>query len=166
MGESKGAGAPHEEALKARTRRSLRIARFTVEASIILLFLQLLLGMWANLFAVFPSPTPPVNPLDQVFTEGPVLLALHVIVGILLGILAIVGVAAAAYARNRGLIALELGALSSVLIAGESGIEFVLGGYQEDFLSYTMTVGYVLLLIVYTWTSRRIGEWEKPLRAI
>ena len=144
------------------SRQGLRIARLSVEASIILLFLQLLLGMWANLFASFPIPLQGVNPFDQIFTEGPALLVLHVIVGLLLGILAIVGLVASVYARNRGLVVLEAGALVSVLVAGESGIEFVLGGYQEDLFSYTMTVGYVLLLVIYTWTSMRIGRRERP----
>ncbi len=114
--------------------------------------------MWANLFANFPTPVQSVNPIDQIFTEGPPLLSLHVVVGILLGILSITGLVGAAYLKNRRLIALQTVALVSVFIAGESGIEFVLGGYQANLLSYTMTLGYAALLATYIWTSRGLGK--------
>ena len=141
------------------SRRGLRTARFSVEASIVLLFGQILLGMWVNLFAKFPSPTIGVNPLDQLFTGGPVLLVLHVLLGLTLGILSIAGLAAALAIKDKRLAALEVAALLSVLLAGESGIEFVLGWYQEDLYSYAMTVGFVLLTAVYIWTSRKMREW-------
>jgi hypothetical protein len=139
-------------------KRSLRATRAVVNLSIVLLFFQLLLGMWANLFASFPSPVQSVNPIDQIFTGGPALLVLHVIVGLILGILSIVGIIGAAYTKNARLIALAACALLSVLAAGESGIEFVLGGYQEDVYSYTMTVGYAALLATYIATSKKMGE--------
>lgn len=140
------------------------MARFSIDASIILLFLQILLGMWANLFASFPNPTNGVNPLDKIFTEGPALLTLHVLVGILLGILSIALLAVAVITRDRRLIALGAAALGSVLLAGESGIEFVLGWYQENLYSYTMTVGFVLLTAVYVWAGRKMQEWYPPTK--
>ncbi len=75
--------------------------------------------------------------------------------GILLGVLAILGLAGAIYARRRSLIVLEAAALGSVLLAGESGLEFVLGGYQNDSCSFSMTFGFALLLAVYVWMIRR-----------
>jgi len=143
---------------EGKKRRSFKVLKAVVSVSVVLLFLQLLLGMWTNLFTTFPTPSQSVNPIDQIFTEGPPLLTLHVVIGLLLGILSIAGLVGAAYIKNRRLIALEACALVSVLVAGESGIEFVLGGYQENVFSYTMTVGYVMLLATYVWTSRRMGE--------
>lgn len=145
------------------SRRRLSTARFTVEASIMLLFVQILLGMWVNLYATFPDPTAGVNPLDEAFAGGPTLLVLHVLLGITLGILSIIGLVVALAVKDRRLIALEVAALLSVLLAGESGIEFVLGWYQEDLYSYTMTVGFVLLTAVYVLTSRKMREWYPPL---
>ena len=145
------------------SRRGLRTARFTVEASVVLLLAQILLGMWVNLYATFPSQTAGINPLDEVFTGGPAILVLHILVGLTLGILSIIGLAAALAIKDRRLVALEAAALLSVLLAGESGIEFVLGWYQEDLYSYTMTVGFVLLTAVYIWASRKMSEWYPPL---
>lgn len=109
-----------------------------------------------------PKPDSWVNPLDQVFTGRPALLALHIVVGVALGILSIAGLAAAAAMKDRRLTVLESAALGFVLLAGESGIEFVLGWYQEDLYSCTMTVGFVSLMAVYIWTSRRMFEWYPP----
>ncbi len=134
------------------------MTKFTVEASLILLLVQLLLGMWANLFVSFPSPAPSVNPFDQIFFGGPVLLAGHIVTGIALGTLSIVGLVSSLFTRSRALMAAEACALISVVVAGESGIEFVLGGYQDDILSYSMTVGFVLLLAVYVYAIWRPGH--------
>jgi len=138
--------------------RSLRVVRILAIISIILLFIQFLLGMWANLFASFPIPVPSVNPIDQIFTDGPTLLAIHVVVGILLGILSIAGLALAVHTKDRRLILLEVSALASILLAGESGIEFVLSGYQDDILSYTMAVGFILVFLVYSATELARGR--------
>ena len=142
------------------SRRGLRTVRFSLDASVVLLFVQVLLGMWVNLFAISPVQTTGVNPLDQIFTQGPVLLTMHFLVGFTLGILTIVGLAGAVAIKDRRLIELETSALLSVLLAGESGIEFVLGWWQENVYSYTMTVGFVLLLAVYVWTSRKMPKWH------
>ena len=159
-GKAQGIDGTDRKALGSdeKERRSFRVLKAIVSTSIILLFLQLLLGMWDNLFAAFPVPAGSMNPIDQIFTEGPPLLAAHVVVGLVLGVLSIIGLIGAAFLKKRRLIALEASALISVLIAGESGIEFVLSGYQEDVYSYTMTVGYALLLATYIWTSRKMGN--------
>ncbi len=147
---------------RASSKRGLRAVKFSVETSIILLFLQILLGMWVNLFASFPNPTSGVNPIDLIFNEGPFPLTLHFFVGILLGVLSIALLAAAVVMKDRRFIVLGSAALGSVLLAGESGIEFVLGWYQENIYSYMMTVGFVLLVAVYVWAGRQMREWYPP----
>jgi hypothetical protein len=153
------AGAPPDPGdLSEATRtdrgpRGLRAVRTLALVSIVLLFLQFLLGMWANLFASFPGPLPLLNPIDQIFTQGPALLALHVVIGVLLGIVSIAGLVSSIYTRDRRLILLEVGALASIVFAGESGIEFVLSDYQDDFYSFSMAAGFILVFLLYSWTD-------------
>lgn len=145
--------------MAAAMTRSVRVVRLAVEASLGLLFVQLPLGMWVNLFAGFPDRTNGVNPVDLIFSRGPASLALHFAVGFALGVLALAGLVAAVASRDARLVALEAAALGFVLLAGESGIEFVLGWYSEDVYSFTMTLGFVFLLALYSLTSRRVRVW-------
>ena len=126
--------------------RALRILSMSILA---LLFVQFLLGMWTNLFAAFPESSPSVNPLDQVFIQGPYVLAAHIITGIALGIVSISIIVLSALARNKRAVVLACAGLGSILLAGESGIEFVLGWYGNDALSFSMAFGFVLSFVIY-----------------
>jgi hypothetical protein len=127
----------------------IRAAKDLSMAIITLLFVQFLLGMWTNLFVVFPEFSPSVNPLDQVFLQGPYILAAHIITGVALGILSISVFILSVLARNKRAIVLACAGLGSILLAGESGIEFVLGWYANDVLSFSMALGFVFSFVVY-----------------
>ena len=100
--------------------------------------------MGTNLFVDFPTKIASVNPLDSVFTNGPYLVLSHIVAGLLLGLLAISAVVLAALAKNRPLVLLSVCGLGTILFAGESGIEFVLGWYSEDLFSFLMSLGFIL----------------------
>lgn len=123
-----------------------------------LLFAQFLLGTWTNLFAAFPAPSPSVNPLDSVFTNGPYILAAHIITGLTLGILSISVLVLSALARNKVAIVLASAGLGSILLAGESGIEFVLGWYANNLLSFSMAVGFALSFAIYFLILSLLGK--------
>lgn len=108
-------------------RKNLRIARISI-AILSLLFLQLLLGMGANLFAAFPSKSPSVNPLDSVLVNGPYIVSAHIMNGCALGILSIAAIVLSVFGRNRSAIFLSCVGLISIFVAGESGVLFALGG--------------------------------------
>ena len=116
---------------------------------ICLLFLQYLLGMATNLFVNFPAKIASINPLDSVFTNGPYLVLGHIVTGLLLGLLAISQIVSAALAKNRPLVLLSVCGLGTILFAGESGIEFVLGWYSEDLFSFLMSLGFILSFATY-----------------
>lgn len=114
-----------------------------------LLFLQYLLGMAANLFVNFPAETPVRNPLDSVLTNGPYLVLFHILVGLALGLISITLVILSAIAKKRSLILISIGGLGSILLAGESGIEFVLGWYLNNLFSFLMSLGFILAFLVF-----------------
>jgi hypothetical protein len=114
-----------------------------------LLFVQFLLGMWTNLFVAFPQPAPSVNPLDNVFLGGPYILAAHIIAGLVLGILSISVVVLSILVGNNRAIALASAGLGSILLAGMSGIEFVLGWYTNNALSFSMAFAFALSFAIY-----------------
>lgn len=122
-----------------------------------LLFIQLLLGMWSNLFVTFPSQAPSVNPLDSVLIDGPYIISAHIINGIFLGILSILVIVLSAVARNRRVIFLSCCGFISILFAGESGILFALGWYTNNYLSFSMTIGFALSLAIYFVLSATIA---------
>lgn len=114
-----------------------------------LLFLQYLLGMITNLFAVSPTQIPSVNPLDKVFTNGPSLLLFHIVNGLALGLLSISAVIVSTIVKNKRLLLIALSGLGAILFAGESGIEFVLGWYSDDLFSFLMSLGFILSFTAY-----------------
>lgn len=115
-----------------------------------LLLLQYLLGMASNLFVNFPTENPSVkNPLDSVFVNGTYLLLFHIAVGLALGIVSITLIVLSAIARKRSLILISSIGFVSVLLAGESGIEFVLGWYLNNLFSFLMSSGFILAFIAF-----------------
>lgn len=129
-------------------RKNSLVGRVSVFV-LVLLFLQFLLGMLSNLFATFPLRTPSVNPLDTVLLNGPYVVSAHIINGIIVGILSILTIVLSAVARNRRLIFLSCCGFISILFAGESGILFALGWYTNNYLSFSMTIGFALSLAIY-----------------
>lgn len=132
----------------ARQRRIDSVRKLDV-LIIGLLFFQYVLGMGNNLFVEFPSRVAGVNPLDSALTSGPYLVAFHILVGIALGVAAIAVLTLSALARSRNLAILAMAGLGSILLAGESGIEFVLGWYSDDLFSFLMSLGFVLAFALY-----------------
>ncbi len=105
--------------------------------------------MATNLFVEFPTETASVNPLDSVFTDGPYPVLFHIIAGLALGVLSISALILSARAKDRALVILAVGGLGAILLAGESGIEFVLGWYSNDVFSFLMSFGFILSFTVY-----------------
>jgi hypothetical protein len=144
-----GQGRAEEEETRDILHERTRVIRNASIAMICLSFLQYLLGMSANLFVAFPGQIASVNPLDGVFTNGPYLVLLHIVAGLVMGLLSIGTLVLAVRAKSRRLILLALGGLGAILLAGESGIEFVLGWYSDDLFSFLMSFGFILSFVVY-----------------
>lgn len=134
--------------LRNYTTRIRLLSNFSI-VIFILLLAQYLLGMISNLFVVFPVQSASINPLDSLFFSGPYVVLFHLLNGLALGLISIAAVVVSASTRNRRLVAIAFCGLGSILFAGESGIEFILGWYSDDLFSFLMSVGFVLSFLSY-----------------
>ncbi|MDA4111991.1 MAG: hypothetical protein OK439_05590 [Thaumarchaeota archaeon] len=114
-----------------------------------LLLLQYILGTATNLFANFPTQTASINPLDNVFTNGPTLVLVHFVNGLALGLLSISAVVVSVIVKSKRLILITVCGFGTILFAGESGIEFVLGWYVNNLFSFLMSLGFILSFTAY-----------------
>lgn len=114
-----------------------------------LLISQYVLGMGANLFVNFPTEVAGVNPLDSAILNGPYLVSFHIINGLALGLLSIAEIVLGALVRKRGFLLAAIFGFAAIFFAGESGIEFVLGWYTADLLSFLMSLGFIISFGIY-----------------
>lgn len=123
-----------------------------------MLIIQFLLGMAVNLFITLTRHHPGANPpeyfsgsVQSVFwalTQGPILLILHVILGLLLFITSIVLVVQSFRLPGAALRVLAILGFVGILGAGFNGASFL--NYNQNFSSYLMSVGFALAAVVYT----------------
>jgi heme A synthase len=144
--ESKRTMAGKED-LKATSKRRIQQVRLTTRITIAFLLVQFLLGMWTNLFVPFPAPDG--NPFEQIFSNGLYVIAAHLILGIALFGTGLAVLALATLARIRSVVMSGAAGLASIIIAGISGLLFVLSGFQSDPYSYLMSVGFISAFAVY-----------------
>lgn len=113
-----------------------------------ILVIEFLIGSYVGLFSAFP-PHSSANPSGQIFSMSSFWLAFHVVVGfIILGLS--LSILALGISSRSGRISI-LGALGlvSVLFTILMGIEFVLGGYSNNALSYGMSAGFIFSFVLY-----------------
>jgi hypothetical protein len=113
----------------------------------LLLIIQFLLGMFANLFVTFSTSTDP-NPLAVIFTSDSPALITHALIGTVLFILALQVLVSAAFIRTRPVVIIASAGFASVALAFFSGIAFVYSGYANNALSYLMAVEWLIALIL------------------
>lgn len=122
-----------------------------------LLFVQFLLGMWLNLFASFPSSLfdqsgfggMMSNMMGFMLAGGMWVLMIHMMLGYALLIVSIVAFAFALGSKGQSLILLGALGLVSVIIAGWGGLGFMFSGFQNDFFSYLMAIGFISAFATY-----------------
>jgi hypothetical protein len=129
-------------ATEVRRRRLKASMRGLIGLSII----ELGLGIWLNLYGVFPGTTVPAAAGTSGF---PVLLA-HVAVGALLFLGALVLLVAYAWRDPlRSMRVLGVVGLLGVLGAGLGGASFVSSGYTNNRASLGMALAFLIVLITY-----------------
>lgn len=122
-----------QRVLKDNPRRLARLV-------LVLLVLQFVLGMTANLWASIPDSQPWI-----VFHQaGPIFF--HTITALLLLNFSVMSLLLAIKARRS--VALIAVGLAGVVIAFASGVAFVNAG-QDDLFSFTMSLGFLLALLVF-----------------
>ncbi len=136
--------------VQAKRLRSLRVA---LNAIIGLLFLQFLMGMWANLFASFPSPGPSPGQgfgvVSLIMSSRMSVLMVHAVTGLVILALSIAAVALTRGQKQKNLVLFGMLGLVSVLVAVYSGYYFVYSGYTSGVYSFVMAAGFICAIMCY-----------------
>ncbi|MEM3487702.1 MAG: hypothetical protein QXN78_03445 [Conexivisphaerales archaeon] len=116
-----------------------------------LLLIQYLIGMWINLFAVFPplSSYGFMYGMMQAMFSVPELM-IHMMVGILIGIISLIILVLFAVSGDYVLSLLGAFASISILMAGINGLEFVFSGFANNVFSYIMSFGLIFAVMAYS----------------
>lgn len=112
-----------------------------------LLILQFLLGMFAALFVHFPEGVSESQIWKFAGQEG--IIAIHIILGLLILLGAIVLVVRTIILKDKTWIITSLVGLAGVILADVTGFLFI--PQQNDMYSYCMAVGFIIALVAYFW---------------
>jgi hypothetical protein len=126
-----------------RSRIFSLAVRYSIMAIITLLIVEFLLGMWVNLYAAVPVGTK-LNLSQQPDFAGKLELGIHLIVGVLLGVVSFVILIFVALLKKAVAAVLAVVGLLSIIVAGFSGLDFTNGGYSNGAESFVMAVSTIL----------------------
>ena len=140
----------------SRSRIFSLAVRYSIMAIVTLLIVEFLSGMWVNLYAAVPIGTK-LTLSQQPDFSGKLELGIHLIVGILLGILSIVALIFAALLKNVGAAILSLVGAVSIIVAGFSGLALASSGYTNNAESYLMSVAFLVAILVYINLGRLVS---------
>ncbi|ASI14167.1 multipass membrane protein [Candidatus Mancarchaeum acidiphilum] len=115
-----------------------------------LLIIQFVIGMWMNLFAVFPSFGQSffMYGMMQVMFSVPELMV-HMMLGIFIGLVSLMIFFVFAMAGDYRLSALSAVASISILTAGIGGLEFMFSGFTNNIFSFLMSLGFIFTIVAY-----------------
>ncbi|MGC8562134.1 MAG: SHOCT domain-containing protein [Thermoplasmata archaeon] len=118
-------------------------------AQLLFLSVQFILGMWINLFAPTINTTLTPSPMQfmmlVVFSAPDVMT--HMIVGIMIGILALIMIAFSLFNGAIKVIILTFADGILTLVAGISGILFLSSYMNNNFLSFSMSLAFVGVIL-------------------
>jgi hypothetical protein len=120
-----------------------------------LLAIQFLLGMYVNLYVNLPpvgrgargGGQSMMGRFGTMFSSGPVLMV-HMMLGMLLVVLAVVALIVAAGSADRFAIVWSAAGLAALLVAGYGGISFFMFGHN-NVDSYLMAIGFLASFAAY-----------------
>ncbi len=135
--ESRGSGV----------RGSTRSPRPALQRNSRLIAVQFFLGMWLNLFGIFPGGSAGLG-ATLTYTADPVLVA-HIVLGVILvvGALSLLGLAW--WDPLRATRWFAVGGLLGLIFAAATGSGFVYSPYSNDADSFLMAVGFAIALTAY-----------------
>jgi hypothetical protein len=134
-----------------RNTAASKLAVNLILLEFLLLIIQFIIGMWMNLFAVFPSFSSSffMYGMMRVMFSVPELMA-HMMLGVLIGLISIMIFMILAMGGDYRLLSLSAIASISILIAGISGLEFVFSGYVNNVFSFIMSIGFIFTVVAYS----------------
>ncbi len=140
-----------DSAVDAPAARRITGLRFNSFAAIVLTLLVFGLGTAVNLYTKLPASDAGKSPFAAfaaAVTAGPVVLAVHAVLGTLLVVAAVTAVVRAALTRRIPMIVAAAIALLAVLMAWFAGAGFV--GHQTNDASLSMAIGAAVAILGYS----------------
>jgi hypothetical protein len=129
-----------------QTYARFRAFRIAFLITLVLLVIQYVLGMIANLEVQFPGNLPDGNAWSWVWSHS-LIIQLHISIGTLLLVVALVALILSIVARNLvGIIAAVVG-LAMIIFAWLSGVAFLAS--QQNTLSLWMALGFIGAFVAY-----------------
>ncbi|MGC8488196.1 MAG: hypothetical protein ACP5QO_08250 [Clostridia bacterium] len=125
-------------------------------ALLFLLVMEFLIGMWVNLFVKIPPHHPGVSPsyfagvaggVPWALLHGPLVLQLHVALGLILGLMGIAHLVRLIRDLGAGRLWWSVVGLLGLSSAAGNGASFL--NYGHNFSSMLMSVGFALALVGY-----------------
>jgi hypothetical protein len=135
--------SPSRPASAAPTARLVRARRASL-AVLVLLVAEYGVGMYVNLYATVPRADHG-HGLGSAITNGPVMLSIHAVLGLLLGLGAIGVLVQAAMARHLASIVASALGLFAVAMASATGASFASSGNTADSMGMSVLTGVALL---------------------
>ena len=133
-----------------RTGTMSRLGVNLILLEFFLLIIQFIIGMWMNLFAVFPSFGNSffMNGMMQVMFSVPELM-IHMMLGIFIELASLMIFFVFAMTGDYRLSLLSAVASISILIAGIGGLEFLFSGFTNNIFSFLMSLGFIFTVVAY-----------------
>ncbi len=131
-----------------RGRTFALITRYSIMVVIALLIVEFLLGMWVNLYATLPVGTK-LTLSQQPDFSGKLEVGIHLIAGVLLGIVSVLALIFSAFLKKVVPSVLGAVGLVATIVAGLAGLAFANGGYSNNGESYAMSITFLVAILVY-----------------
>jgi hypothetical protein len=154
---------PSETAKQSENHPSTKSSDFGyVKAALVIvlvdLVIQFILGMYLNLFGIFPSQisisSGGMGGMMSTMMGGSgmptmSILMVHMLNGYLLGIISLVVLGLSAYSKSPRLVGLSIVGTAFILFAGISGLSFMFSMFSDNLLSFTMALGFIGAFVSY-----------------
>ena len=140
----------HDASRKSHRDTISRLGITLIFLEFFLLSIQFIIGMWMNLFAVFPSfgHSFSMYGMMQVIFSVPELM-IHMMLGIFIELVSLIIFFVFAMAGDYRLSALSAVASITILAAGIGGLEFMFSGFTNNIFSLVMSLGFIFTVVVY-----------------
>lgn len=126
-------------------RRRQRLDR-AINGFLLLVALEFILGMWLNLYGVFPSSSSATAAISD--SGNPDLIA-HMIVGVLLFVGSIAIVVQSLRDPYRPVRVFAIAGLIAVVLTGSFGLGFIYSSYDNNAYSLGMALGLLAIVTIY-----------------
>jgi hypothetical protein len=113
-------------------------------AVLVLIVVEYGLGMYVNLYVTVPR-TDHGRSVGSAIANGPAMLSIHAVIGLLLGLAALGVLAQAVIVRHPGAIALSAAGLFALAFASMAGASFTSSGDRVDSMAMSVLTGVGLL---------------------